>query len=345
MDAVEHGASRILFEGHTQQILWFAIRLLAVLKMVIDSYVVLVFMTHICIHYLMLFSRLILLSGIFGCAIVHAADVRHYPVEIQVIGPERSQEYCPTLLRMILNASKAPDEVIDFTYIDRHFSQARWLAEVENSNVNAPVWAVTTKEREQLLRPIRIPIFKGLIGWRTLMIRKDDQGKFSNVNTVKDLAKLKAGQGIRWPDAEILESNGLPVILGAGTENLYKMLKARRFDYFPRGVHEVFPDSKYIHANDVVQEQELLIYYPSAAYFFVNKKNTELAERIEKGWEIILNNGEFDKFFFNHPQIIAALEDLKRHKRKILRLENPLLPKETPLDNPDYWLDLSKYQF
>jgi len=316
---------------------------LPVQKTVIDSYGFSI-MTHIYIHSLMLFSRMILLSGMLGAAFVHA-ETRHYPVDIQIIGPERSEEYSPSLLRIILNASKAPDEVIDFSYTDRHFSQARWLAEVENSNVNAPVWAVTTKEREQLLRPIRVPMFKGLIGWRVLMIRKEDQYKFSSINSVKDLAKLKAGQGIRWPDSEILEANGLPVILGAGTENLYKMLKAKRFDYFPRGIHELTPDSRYIHANDVVEEQELLLVYPSAAYFFVNKKNTELAERIQKGWDIILKNGEFEKFFFNHPQIISALEDLKRHRRKIIRLDNPLLPDETPLGQPEYWLDLSNYQF
>lgn len=301
-------------------------------------------MTHIDTRHLVFLARLILLSGIFLGSVV-SAKTHHYAVDIQIIGPERSEEYSPALLKLILNASKAEDETIDFTYTDRHFSQARWMAEAENSNINTPVWAVTSKEREQLLRPIRVPMFKGMIGWRTLMIRREDQAKFSKVNTLKDLAKLKAGQGSRWPDSDILQANGLPVVLGAGTENLYKMLPAKRFDYFPRGVNELVPDAKYIHANNVVLEQELLLVYPSAAYFFVSKKNIELAQRIEKGWEIILKNGEFDRFFFNHPQIIAALSELKKQKRRVIYLDNPLLPDETPLHRSEYWLDLLNYQY
>lgn len=302
------------------------------------------FMTHMCPDSVKFYWRWLCFWSLFVSAGV-CAEVRHFVVDVQIIGPERSEEYCPTLLRMILNASKADDEVIDFIYSDRHFSQARWLAEVENTNVNAPVWAVTTKEREQLLRPIRVPIFKGMIGWRILMIRREDKHKFSKVKSLKDLAKFKAGQGIRWPDSDILAANGLPVVLGAGTENLYKMLSGKRFDYFPRGVHELIPDAKYIHANNVESEEELLLVYPSAAYFFVSKKNVELAERMERGWDIILKNGEFERFFFSHPQIVSALADLKSHRRNIIQLENPLLPAETPLDNPDYWLELSNYQY
>lgn len=300
-------------------------------------------MIHICTNSMRCLRWMLSLSALLSAA--SYAELRHFVVDVQIIGPERSHEYTPTLLRMILNASKADDEVIDFIYSDRHFSQARWLAEVENTNVNAPVWAVTTKEREQLLRPIRVPMFKGMIGWRILMIRREDQHKYSKVNSLKDLAKFKAGQGNRWPDAEILRANGLPVVLGSGTDNLYKMLPGKRFDYFPRGIHELTQDAKYIHANNVVPEEELLLVYPSAAYFFVSKKNVELAERLERGWDIILKNGEFDKFFFGHPQIIAALAELKSHRRKIIQLDNPVLPDATPLDNPDYWLDLSSYQY
>jgi len=272
-----------------------------------------------------------------------ADGLRHYVVDIQILDPERQGEYCPTLLKMILNASKAQDESIDFIYQDHHFSQARWFAEVQRNIGNSVIWTVTTKEREALLQPIRFPVFKGLLGQRIFVIRKEDQALFSQINSLDDLAKLRAGQGIHWPDSDIMEANNLPVVVGAGAENLYKMLKVKRFDYFPRGILELMPEQKHIQANNVVAEQDLLLSYPSAMYFFVNKKNTELAERIEKGWEIIIKNGEFDKFFYSHPRVVEAIAELKRHKRRIIRLENPYLPVETPLDHPGYWLDISKY--
>jgi len=272
-----------------------------------------------------------------------ATDVHHYVVDIQILEPERQVEYCPTLLKMILNASKAPNEVIDFNYNDRRFSQARWFAEVQRNTSNNVIWTVTTKEREELLRPIRIPVFKGLLGQRILVIRKEDQAKFSKVKTLQDLTAFRAGQGIHWPDTDIMIANGLPVTVGAGAENLYKMLKVKRFDYFPRGILELMPEAEHIKENYVTAEEDLLLSYPSAMYFFVNKKNTELAERIEKGWAVILKNGEFDKFFYSHPRVVEAIEELKKHKRRIIKLENPYLPAETPLDHPEYWLDVSKY--
>ncbi|HWV13943.1 MAG TPA: hypothetical protein VN030_00840 [Cellvibrio sp.] len=268
---------------------------------------------------------------------------RHYVVDIQILDPERQGEYIPTLLKMILNASKAPNETIDFIYSDRRFSQARWFAEVERNNINSVIWTVTTKEREALLRPIRVPIFKGLLGHRIFVIRKEDQPLFSDITNIKDLSTLRAGQGIHWPDTDIMEANGLPVILGAGAENLYKMLKVKRFDYFPRGILELMPEDKHLKANEVVPEEDILLSYPSAMYFFVNKRNTELAERLEKGWEIIYKNGEFDRFFFSHPRVVEALAELKKHKRRIIRLENPYLPAETPLERTEYWLDVTKY--
>lgn len=270
-------------------------------------------------------------------------EMRRYVVDIQVLDVERQGEYCPTLLKMILNASKAPDETIEFTYTDRHFSQARWFAEVQRNHANTLIWTVTDKEREQLLRPIRVPVFKGLLGHRILVIRKEDQPIFSRINNVKDLATLRAGQGIHWPDTDIMEANGLPVVVGAGAENLYKMLKVKRFDYFPRGILELMPEARHLRNNAVVAEEEILLSYPSAMYFFVNKKNTELAERIEKGWEIIIKDGEFDKFFYNHPRVVEAIDQLKKNKRRIIRLENPYLPPETPLDRPELWLDVTKY--
>lgn len=289
-----------------------------------------------------LLSSLFFLICVFVCSQVQA-QVRHYVVDIQILDPARQGEYCPTLLKMILNASKAPDEVIDFNYSDLHFSQARWFAEVQRNNSNNVIWTVTTKEREELLHPIRIPIFKGLLGQRILTIRSEDQEKFSQVRNLSDLSALRAGQGIHWPDTSIMQANGLPVTVGANADNLYKMLKVKRFDYFPRGILELIPEAAHIKANGVVAERDLLLSYPSAMYFFVNKKNTELAGRIERGWAIILQNGEFEKFFNSHPRVVEAIAELKRHKRRIITLENPYLPEETPLNRPEYWMDVAKY--
>jgi hypothetical protein len=276
--------------------------------------------------------------------VVEAQDeLTHYSVAVRAVSPERTGDYYAALLKMILNASKSPKEIIDFDYSDRQFSQARWIVEVQSGQINEVMWTATSKEREQLLRPIRVPIFKGLLGKRILVIRPQDQPKFAQVRNKQDLKKFVAGMGVNWPDADVLLANGFPVTLGGGKDNLYKMLKANRFDYFARGVTEIASETRFLADNSLVIENHLLVTYQMPIYFFVSKKNEELAQRLENGWKIILKNGEFEKFFINHPRIKAAVDELKKQKRTIIHLDNPYLPDETPLSNPEYWFDVSQY--
>lgn len=281
----------------------------------------------------------ILLIG--GMARPSCADVRHYVVEAQAVGHAREGDYYEVLLAMLLNASKAPDEVIDIKFSDRQYTQTRWIAELQRGMGNDVIWTMTTRERESILRPIRVPMFRGLFGKRVLVIRKEDAAKFAQINSREELAKLTAGQGEHWPDTRILQDNQLPVTTGKDKENLYKMLVAKRFDYFPRGLTEVASERAVMESNGLMVEPHIILSYPTAMYFFVSKKNIELAQRLEKGWQIILNNGEFDKFFFNHPRVKSALSQVKTHPHLIINLNNPELPAETPVDNPRYWLDIN----
>lgn len=57
------------------------------------------------------------------------------------------------------------------------------------------LWFMTTDEREKILRPIRIPIYKGMGGWRLLMIKAGDAPRFARLSSEQALGKLVAGQG------------------------------------------------------------------------------------------------------------------------------------------------------
>ncbi|MFC6755272.1 hypothetical protein, partial [Halorubrum tibetense] len=75
-------------------------------------------------------------------------------------------------------------------------------------------------------------------------------------------------------------------------------------------------------------------------YFFVNQRNFDLANRIERGLEAMINDGSFDKLFLNHPSIVDVVKRAKLSERRVFKLLNPDLPKETPLGDPRYWLQL-----
>lgn len=268
---------------------------------------------------------------------IRAEQIR-IPVKVQSTQLEQPSDYFTTLLVMALDASKADNEVIDIIFSPRDYAQARWINMLQNDKSNFVIWTMTDKEREQQLRPIRIPLFKGLFGYRVLLIREPEQARFDQVKTVADLAKLLGGQGTHWPDTTILQANGLRLTTAETTESLFRMMNAKRFDYFPRGISEAWFELLQRKETNLAVEENILLYYPADIYFFVNKENEALAQRIEKGMEALIDNGKFDQFFYNHPRVSSGLERLKN--RHIIQLKNPYLPEETPVNNPRYWITL-----
>lgn len=269
---------------------------------------------------------------------VRAEQIR-IPVKVQGTALEQPSDYFTTLLVMALEASKADNEEIDIIFSPRDYAQARWINMLQNDNSNFVIWTMTDKEREKHLRPIRIPLFKGLFGYRVMLIRAGEQKRFEQVKTIGDLAKFLGGQGTHWPDTPILQANGLRLTTAETTESLFRMMNARRFDYFPRGISEAWFELLQRKETHLVVEENILLYYPTAIYFFVNKENEALAQRIEKGMETLIDNGKFDQFFYNHPRVSSGLERLKN--RRLIELKNPYLPETTPVNNPRYWIDLS----
>lgn len=197
-------------------------------------------------------------------------------------------------------------------------------------------WLNTSAELEEILLPVRIPLFKGMIGWRLLIIRRSDTELFSKLNTLEEIKRFKILQGDDWPDTPILEQNGFDLVTSADFETLSKMLARGRGDMFPRSVTEIWEEMKSYSDLDVVIEDHLALEYPAAFYYFVERKNIPLKNAIEKGLNIAVKDGSFDELFLRY--FGAALERAKLDKRLILRLPNPLMSEQTPLNRKELWL-------
>ncbi|MDP1340920.1 hypothetical protein, partial [Klebsiella variicola] len=70
------------------------------------------------------------------------------------------------------------------------------------------------------LLTVRIPIDRGLMGWRLLLVRRSELAQWDQVRHLDDLRRRIAGQGHDWPDTAILRANGLQV----GTSSVYEAL-------------------------------------------------------------------------------------------------------------------------
>jgi len=218
-------------------------------------------------------------------------------------------------------------------------NQDRVVLEIEAGRTIDVAPLPTSAEREARLLPIRIPIHKGVLGWRLGLIRKGDEDRLAQVNTLQDLKGVHLAQSPEWPDTKILEGNGISVITAPRYEGLFKMLEARRFDYFPRSVLEIW-DEQANHADTLVVEPHLALHYYYDAYFMVNRKNTRLAKDIRDGLERAILDGSFDKLFqqnFGEQIRKAHLET-----RTVIELQNPWLTPETPANRPELWYDFRR---
>ncbi len=194
---------------------------------------------------------------------------------------------------------------------------------------------MTSAEREQALLAIRIPLFKGLIGTRLLLINATDQPRFEQITGGAQLRALHAGQGHDWPDTDILLHNGYAVAGSASYSGLFKKLSKQRIDYFPRSVLEIWEEADQHAEEGLVVEASMVLQYPAAIYFFVNKKNHALARRLEEGLRRAIADGSFEALFFE--RFGALIQRARLAARTRFDLENPLLSSETPLDQLELW--------
>lgn len=203
------------------------------------------------------------------------------------------------------------------------------------------VWTSTTKARETELLAVRIPIDRGLMGWRLLLINEQDQNRFAGIQTTEDLMALRAGQGHDWPDLEILATNHFKVQPSATYDGLFHMLARQHIDYIPRSALEIQHERDTHQALGLLIEPHLVIHYPAALYYFVHKDNPALAQAITTGLELAINDGTLRALFDSYYQ--PVIEKAKLATRKKITLPNPLLPDETPLTERRYWFTPEDY--
>ena len=198
-------------------------------------------------------------------------------------------------------------------------------------------WLNTQTFLDKDLQPIRIPLCKGLTGWRVLFIRPESQQQFSAIKSTNDLKRYTAGNGNDWPEAILYDQVGLPQKLSGSWKGLFYMLKQNRIDYLSRSALEIYDEEDAFPELNLKVESKLIIQYPAAYYFYVSKNNEQLAADIEIGLERAIADGSFDKIFNRYFS-----EKLKRldfgHRRivKVTASENTKLLSDKK-KHPSYW--------
>jgi len=280
---------------------------------------------HLCLIFSMLLSEAWATQSMplqntvtYAWAASMAADERgHYPI---------------SLLKLALSKSGASYQA----QASKHdMPQWRTLRHVQMGKELDVVWTFTTPERERDLLPIRIPIDRGLLGWRLLLIKATDADQFAQFDNVEQLRVLRSGQGHDWPDFPILRANGFNVSPSSSYQGLFAMLARGRIRYFPRSLTEIESEVQSHQQQGLVIAPRWVLNYPAPLYFFVQKEKTSLAAAIERGLLMAMKDGSMRQLFLQH--FGAAIKQAKLDQRSVVRLNNPYLSAETPLQRSEFW--------
>ncbi|CAI3794707.1 hypothetical protein [Rheinheimera sp. MM224] len=287
-----------------------------------------------------LVSACLLLLCFVACFIAQAAS--ETPAQLLVTKPRSefdiNHQYYTSLLKKALTKAAAGRTIPELkpTFAMEQGRALRELAKGESLDV---FWVGTDLDKEQEFRAIRIPLERGLMGFRKFILRKDSIAKFNSIRSLQQLQQLTACQGAFWPDVEIMRSSGLKVEEAPVYENIFKQLLAGRCDYFPRGLHEgvIELEKRQALYPELVRYNKLMLHYPFAVYFFTRKENEALALWIEQGLEQMIDDGEL-LAHMQQQELTRHVFPLQHHSSDPwISIKNPLLSPDTPVTNSRYW--------
>lgn len=259
---------------------------------------------------------------------------------VTLLSPEgvdpANKTYMQKILTGALKATATEGEEVEVkeVVINAGYHTRTYL--LNHHDVDVAYFPASQKYEQQLI-PIRVPLYKNLIGYRTLVIKADQQAKFNTIKSFEALKELINGSRDTWITTKVFAHHHFNYVPVTSMNNIYKMLAAGKVDYSTRGVIEAEHDLQILKNEfpSLKIEDTLLFYFELPVYFFVAKGNQELANRITDGLMIMIENGTFDKLF---QQIFNTIPvDLNLHNRTVIALENPFQSSRTRHNARTFW--------
>jgi len=258
--------------------------------------------------------------------------------------PQKSHEmytiasYPAVILAEALIATEQEFGKCDLVYIGNYSLKRQVNSLVSNDGVDI-AWLPATKEFSEQLLHISIPVRKGLLGWRILLVNEVSAKKLSNVKTLNELNEFTAGYSSNWSDFPVMQKNFDKLVTSPNYETLFKMLAYERFDFFSRALYEA-PEELNYHKSEhpnLLIEPTIALHYKQIDLFYVNKSNTRLHERVTKGLLLMLEDGRFDKIFNHYYKKYIDQSELS--SRTIIQLESPNMPVDSLFEDARLWID------
>ncbi|WP_024873233.1 substrate-binding periplasmic protein [Tolumonas lignilytica] len=263
----------------------------------------------------------------------------------QTFATEQTLHYFPSgpiydyrwkLLELVLKHTEQKPNSFHLEPYTEDITQNRGISLLQSGAIDV-IALGTNAEREKQVLPIKIDILRGIVGFRLLVIRASEQAHIAQMDAQSLRKNLMFGLNSQWADLPIMRANGFSVVTSSDYENLFVMLAAGRFDAFPRGLNEAQMelDQRKQNYPQLAVEKTKALFFPYPVYFWVNKNNTALAQRIERGLKLSLQDGSFQKLFESYHA--SEIAKIKKEKREIIKLNNPILPAGNSSPDTSWW--------
>ncbi|TWB27820.1 hypothetical protein [Nitrospirillum bahiense] len=256
-----------------------------------------------------------------GLAMPGASVPAPAPLVVHALNQGTAPAYVLKVLKLALDKSGRPYVL----KVDNHTLPTaqvlRLLEQPDNGTVDV-YWLPTAPALEAHFQPVRVPLARGLMGYRLLAVNEAAQAKI-NAGTPLSPGQVSLAQGPGWPEARLLRAAGQTVHETAG--NLYNEVATGGADAVPRSSLDIDQEVERAQQAGVpvtVARDVALFYRDFYLYFFVAKHNDRLADMLQDGLYQAYADGAFMALFRNDPQIRAAMA-YTRQGRRMLVLANP----------------------
>ncbi|WP_374585916.1 hypothetical protein [Pseudoduganella sp.] len=248
------------------------------------------------------------------------------------------REYSRALLQQVMERTVPQFGAYSIDYADAHMERPRLLEALkQGALVNVTAYPADAKWLKALLS-VPVPTDMGLQSWRIALIDARHQEKMRRLALPDGLKQLTAGVGSVWVTRAALRDNGFRHVTGSNYIGLFNMLMAGRFDYFPRGVNEIFQEYDLRRAAfpQLAVEDSIVLHDNIPSLFFVSPRHPRLHQRISAGMEMLLLDGTLERFVLQHHR--AYLQRAKLCQRRRIELPNRDID-QAMLARKALWLD------
>jgi hypothetical protein len=222
---------------------------------------------------------------------------------------DHRREYSKALLQQVMERTVPEFGPYTIEDADAHMERPRLFAALKDGKlINVTAYPADVRWLKDLLA-VPVPTDMGLQSWRIALIDRRNQAAMRTLDLPDGLKKWTAGVGSAWVTRASLHDNGFRYVTGSNYLGLFDMLMAGRFDYFPRGVNEIFAeyDQRRGAFPQLAVEESILLHDNIPSMFFVSPRHPRLYRRILAGMEALLRDGTLERLV------------LKRYRNDLVR--------------------------